>query len=226
MTYAALPAAVLWDMDGTIVDTEPYWFAAETDLIAEYGGTWTHEDALSLIGSRLPSTAQALIAAGVTLTVDEVLDRVAARLVAAQADGPPWLPGAQELLVALQAAGVPQALVTSSYRNVVGPVMDSGLLVTAVVGDEVFPGKPEPEPYLEAARRLGVDITGCVVVEDSPTGVAAGLAAGAHVLAVEGFRTVPDDPRLSRTDSLVHVTVADLAEIASGAVLDLRGAAA
>lgn len=226
MSRAALPAAVLWDMDGTVVNTEPHWFAAETALVEEYGGTWTHDDALGLIGARLTVTAEALIAAGVPLSVDEVLDRVALRLVAAQADGPPWLPGAHELLSAVHAAGVPQALVTSSYRNIVGPVMGSGLLATAVVGDEVFPGKPEPEPYLEAARRLGADIARCVVVEDSATGIAAGLAAGARVLGVQGFGVLPDDERLSRTDSLVHVTLADLAAIAGGAVLDLRGAAA
>jgi HAD superfamily hydrolase (TIGR01509 family) len=226
MSRSALPAAVLWDMDGTVVDTEPLWFAAETALVESYGGTWSHEDAVGMIGSQLPRSARLLIARGVPLTVDEVLDGLAARLVAAQADGPPWLPGAFELLTAVAEAGVPQALVTSSYRSFITPTLASGFFTTAVVGDEVSHGKPHPEPYLEAARRLGADVAACVVVEDSAIGVGAGLAAGARVLGVTGFGALPDDPRLSRADSLVDVTLDDLRRIAAGEVLDLRADAA
>jgi HAD superfamily hydrolase (TIGR01509 family) len=224
MIRAALPAAVLWDLDGTLVDTEPLWRIAEAALVAEHGGRWTYEDGLQLVGTALPDYARVLQEHGVPLSVDRILDGMVARVLAGQTAGPPWQPGAPELVGELQRAGVPQALVTSSYRCLTVPVVEAaGAFAVVVPGDEVARPKPDPEPYLTAAARLGVDVTRCVVVEDSSKGVAAGLAAGAHVLAVESPADVPEDPRLSRTDSLCHVGLDDLARIAAGEVLELRG---
>ena len=225
MARVPLPAAVLWDLDGTLVDTEPLWREEEMALVAQHGGRWSLADGLALVGTALPLYGKALRDAGVDLAPDEIVERISARIVARQAEGARWQPGARELVAALQAAGVPQALVTSSYRNLTDPVVRdaAGALAVVVPGDEVSRAKPDAEPYLLAASRLGVAPEACVVVEDSRIGVAAGLAAGAHVLAVESDVQLPDDPRLSRADSLLAVTIDDLARIAAGEVLELRG---
>jgi len=223
MPSPSLPAAVLWDMDGTLVDTEPLWIAAETELVESFGGRWTHDDGLQLVGSPLPVSAEVLQGRGVELSVDAIIARLAAGVIRGQVAGPPWQPGAYRLLVVLRDLGVPQALVTSSYRDLTVPLVTAIDVFTAVVsGDEVAHAKPHPEPYLTAARRLGVDPAACVVVEDSRPGIASALASGAHVLAVQTLAGVLDDhPRLSRTDSLTRVGPAELARIAAGAVLEL-----
>lgn len=225
MTPAPLPAAVLWDLDGTLVDTEVLWREEEAALVAERGGTWTFEDGLALVGTALPVYASALQAAGVDLPADEIIARLSTRIIARQSESARWQPGARELVAALWAARVPQALVTSSYRNLTGPaVRDAdGAFAVVVPGDEVSHAKPDPEPYLLAASRLGVAPERCVVIEDSRVGVAAGLASGAHVLAVESEVELPDDLRLSVADSLLTVRLDDLARIAAGEVLELRG---
>ncbi|VTR78556.1 HAD family hydrolase [Cellulomonas hominis] len=219
---ATLPAAVLWDMDGTLVNTEPLWMAAETELVESWGGTWTHEDGLTLVGNPMKVSGAILQSRGVGLTVDEIVDFLNGRVAAAVAERTPWQPGARELLTALAEAGVTQALVTSSYRELADPFARvAGVFAAVVAGDEVERPKPDPQPYLLAAERLGVDIADCVVVEDSPAGITSGVASGAHVLAVEVFRELPDLPGLSTTGSLTDVTVADLGSIGAGKVLDL-----
>jgi len=217
----ALPGAVLWDLDGTLVDTEPLWRAEETALVVAHGGTWSLEQGQALVGGELPAYARALQRAGVRLPGEQIIDVISARIVARQAQAACWKPGARELVAALHAAGVPQAVVTSSYRSFTQPVMrDSGGAFAVVVpGDEITRPKPDPEPYLIAARRLGVPVADCVVIEDSQVGVAAGLASGAHVLALQTEVELPDDDRLSRTATLRAVRVADLARIAAGAVI-------
>lgn len=220
----ALPAAVLWDMDGTLVNTEPLWMAAETELVESWGGTWTHEDGLTLVGNPMKVSGQILQDRGVGLSVDEIVDFLNERVAAAVAEDTPWQAGGRELLAALAAAGVPQALVTSSYLELAEPFARvAGVFATVVAGDEVERPKPDPQPYLLAAEQLGVDIADCVVVEDSPTGITSGVAAGARVLAVEVFRELPDIEGLNKTGSLVDVSLDDFARIRSGAVLDLLG---
>jgi len=222
-----LPAAVLWDMDGTLVDTEPHWIAAETALLGRYGATWSHEQALQLVGSALPDSGRILAdhleaTTGVRLdpaaVVSELIDAVIAEVSAAVV----WRPGALELLRALGAAGVPCALVTMSYRNLADTVgaLVPGAFAVVVAGDEVTRGKPAPDPYLRAAELLGVDVTDCVVIEDSPTGVASGEAAGAHVLACPHMVPIPTAPGRNRVGSLAEVGVASLSSIVGGRLVD------
>jgi HAD superfamily hydrolase (TIGR01509 family) len=216
-----LPVAVLWDMDGTLVNTEPLWMAAETELVESWGGTWTHEDGLTLVGNPMKVSGAILQGRGVGLSVDEIVAFLNGRVARAVAQETPWQPGGRKLLTELAAAGVPQALVTSSYRELADPFAAvAGVFATVVAGDEVERPKPDPQPYLLAAERLGVDITDCVVVEDSPTGIASGVAAGARVLGVEVFRELPDIEGLSKVASLADVTTADLGRIGAGAVVD------
>ncbi|GAA2891268.1 HAD family phosphatase [Microbacterium esteraromaticum] len=191
------PRAVLWDMDGTLVNTEPYWMAVETELVESYGGTWTHDDALGLIGSNLLESGRVLQQAGVDREpaeiVDLLTDRVAERL---RTQGVPFRPGARELLADLRAQSIPTALVTMSLRRMALDVVariDFTAFDLVVAGDDVERGKPFPDPYLTAAASLGIDIADAVVIEDSPTGVTSGVASGAvtlgvpHIVSLDGF---------------------------------------
>ncbi|MFI2102553.1 HAD family hydrolase [Isoptericola sp. NPDC019693] len=224
-TVPTLPAAVLWDMDGTLVDTEPYWIRAEHELVAEHGGTWSHEQALQLVGNALTVSAAILRdQGGVDLPVDEIVERLLGRVVEQVRERVPWQPGALELLTSLADAGVPCALVTMSYASFADEVVSrapAGVFATLVTGDQVTRGKPDPEPYLLAAERLGVDAASCVAIEDSPTGIASARAAGIATLGVEAVVPVPQLDGLSRAASLESVDVSTLARIGAGEVVDL-----
>ncbi len=220
----SLPAAVLWDLDGTLVDTEPLWFAAELRLAAEYGASWSEEDHAALVGSELLAAAARIRdLVGVPLSPEQIVER----MVAAVCDGldraVDWRPGARELLAGLRAAGVPCALVTMSYRAIAERViagLPEGTFDVVVTGEEVRHGKPHPEPYLTAARRLGVPVRDCVVIEDSVTGTASGAAAGARVIAVPNVVAVPDRPGTVVIETLDGVTPDDLVMVFDSRRLD------
>ncbi len=215
-----LPAAVLWDMDGTLVDTEPYWIATEAALAAEHGGTWTHEQGLAMVGKPITHTAAKLRELGVPGTDDEVAAELVRRVTEhIRTDGPPWRPGAREILTALVEAGVPCALVTMSYRSMAEAVIETlpaGTFSAVVTGDEVTHSKPHPEPYLRAAEMLDVDIRDCVAVEDSVPGVASALASGAATIAVPLMVEIAPGPGLSMLTTLEGLTLSELATVASG----------
>jgi HAD superfamily hydrolase (TIGR01509 family) len=222
-----LPPAVLWDMDGTVVDTEPHWMAAETALLAGHGASWTHEQALALVGSALPASGRVLSAhleaeTGVVLSGEEIVEHLLQEVIAQLAAGVVWRPGALELLRALGEAGVPCALVTMSYRSLADAVAQllPGTFQVVVAGDEVEHGKPAPDPYLAAAARLGVDAAACVAVEDSPPGVASAEAAGCHVIACPHMVAIPAAPGRTRVASLASVDLDVLAAIAAGEPVD------
>ena len=182
-----LPAAILWDMDGTLVDTEPYWLAAEAELVASYGGTWTHEDGLQLVGAGLGHSASVLQGRGVELSSDEIIQLLTDRVLDQIRVSVPWRPGARELLAEVRAAGIPTALVTMSIRRMathIASLMPEVGFDVVVAGDDVTHSKPHPEPYLHAARSLGVDILDCVAIEDSTTGLASAVASGAVPIGV------------------------------------------
>lgn len=219
-----LPAAVLWDLDGTLVDTEPLWIQAETDLVTAHGGTWTHEDGMALVGNALLVSGAILVArSGIDLTPEQVVDGLLDRMVERVRSAPPFRAGARELLAECAAAGVPMALVTMSYTVLATAVLDSlpaGTFGTVVTGDAVVHGKPHPEPYLTATARLGVDPTVCVALEDSPPGVASAEAAGCRVLAVPLHLPIPAAAGRSRVSDLWDVDLAMLSAIAAGRTID------
>lgn len=207
-------AAVLWDMDGTLVDTEPYWIACEYRLVEEFGGTWSEAEANALIGSDLLEAAAVLQDAGVELEPSAIVDRMLSGVIdRVRRDGVPWRPGAGDLLAACRTASIPCVLVTMSWRSVADAVLTSapdGSFVASITGDEVSRGKPHPEPYLAATRLLGVDPARCVAIEDSRTGVASALAAGCATLGVPHVVPLESAPNLTIAPTLVGLTVDDL----------------
>jgi HAD superfamily hydrolase (TIGR01509 family) len=183
------PAAIVFDNDGLLLDTEEAWTRAETDLFARHGATFTFEHKRDLIGSShtvaagkleamlgLPGDGLALMAELHALVMDEALHDVEPR------------PGAVELVTALRAAGLPVAVASNSSRDFLDRVLRTAgvadLFAVTVAGDEVEHPKPEPDIYLEACRRLGADPAASVGLEDSPTGAAAAKAAGLYVIGV------------------------------------------
>ena len=208
------PAAVLWDMDGTIVDTEPYWMRAEIDLVTSHGGTWSEDDGMQLVGSGLVQSARILQAAGVALEVDEIIGTLTDRVMAQIEQSVPWRPGARELIAELRAAGIPIALVTMSIRRMawqVAAALGEGVFDVVIAGDDVENPKPHPEPYLTAADRLGVPVSDCVAIEDSEFGLVSAVASGAATIGVPLHLTLHEGPTHELWSTLEGRTIADLA---------------
>jgi HAD superfamily hydrolase (TIGR01509 family) len=207
-------AAVLWDMDGTLVDTEPDWIAAEFELVEEHGGTWTHEDAMQLVGNDLLDSGRYIAEhAGIELQPAEIVEELLTRVMARLSATVPWRPGALELLTDLRERGVRCGLVTMSYRRFVTPILETlpaGTFEVIVTGDSVSQGKPHPEPYLKAAALLGVDPGGAVAIEDSNTGARSAEAAGCTVLVVENHVPVLTGERRVFAESLAGMSAEDL----------------
>jgi len=207
------PTAVLWDMDGTLVDSEPYWMQVEHELVGAHGGTWTEADALNLVGNDLLESGRYIReVGGVDLEPTEIVELLLDGVIAQIEREVPWRPGARELLADLRGRGVPCALVTMSYRRFVQPVLDAlppDSFRIVVTGDSVHQGKPHPEPYLKAARLLGVEPAAALAIEDSNTGARSAVAAGCTVLVVPNHVPVLEGERRVFADRL-PVTWEDL----------------
>lgn len=209
--------AVLWDMDGTIVDTEPYWIAAEKELVGHHGGTWSTEEASALVGQSLEFSAGVLQAAGVALSVRQIIDHLIGEVTQRVRVEVPWRPGARELLLALNECGVPCVMVTMSEqllaREVAGQLPD-GTFEFLVTGDMVSRGKPDPESYQMAFERLSVGRRlrkeRVVAIEDSLPGVTAAQASGVVTVAVPHFIPIPADSGRHVWTTLEGRTVEDL----------------
>jgi HAD superfamily hydrolase (TIGR01509 family) len=209
--------AVLFDMDGTLVDTEPYWIAAEYALVEAHGGVWTDEHAHALVGNALLTSAEYIREHGpVDLEPPEIVERLLDEVVRAAEADMPWRPGALALLAVLHERHVPCALVTMSYRRLADTVvslLEPGAFATVVTGDQVLDGKPHPEAYLTAAAELGVDPARCVAIEDSPTGIASAQAAGCVVVAIPHAVPIGAGDAWTIVGSLTELTVDRLEEL-------------
>jgi HAD superfamily hydrolase (TIGR01509 family) len=212
-------AAVLFDMDGLLVDTEPLWLETETEVMARLGAPWTPEDQQALLGGSMARTVGYLLARATrpapAATVERwmtegVLARVRAGRVTVR-------PGIRELLAEVARAGLPHALVTSSQRVFAEAVLDATGITfpLTVCAEDVTAGKPDPEPYLLAAKLLDVDPVRCVALEDSPNGVASAAAAGCRVLAVPSLVPIPPAPGRVVMASLAGVGLGELRRIAA-----------
>lgn len=212
---------MLWDMDGTLIDTEPYWMEAENDLIESHGGTWSDAQAFQLVGNALIVSGRIIKEqTGIPLTPEEIVDALLERVVVKLREHVPWRPGARELLLAARDAGLPCALVTMSYESFARVLVDSlpaGTFEVVVTGDMVENGKPHPEPYLRAAHDLALAPEQCVAIEDSATGVRSAVAAGVPTLAVPHLVEIPQLDGLVVVPDLAAVSLDDLPRLAERA---------
>ncbi|UWX95771.1 HAD family phosphatase [Arthrobacter zhaoxinii] len=220
--------AVFWDMDGTIVDTEPYWIAAEKDLTASFGVDWTDAQAEAMVGQALEVSAGMLRQAGVDLGIRDIIDRLIGQVAAQVRREVPWRPGARELLTELQAAGIPCALVTMSEQVLAQEILralPAGTFGVVVTGDMVGKGKPDPEPYQLAFDTLsrsvpGLDKARVVAIEDSLPGATSAQAAGLVTLTVPNFVPLPPGVFKHEWDSLAGRGVDSLHQLLPGSVLE------
>ncbi|WP_193553876.1 HAD family hydrolase [Rothia uropygioeca] len=194
---SSLPAAIFFDHDGTLVDTEPLWAQSKSDLAVQFGKTWTEEDTLACLGRPMTDTLIRLQELGIPLSKPELLARLTtdAREIISQTEVP-FLPGISDLLEELAQARIPTAIVTNAtaeIANMTAGRAPEGLIRTVIGNEDVTDPKPNPQPYLMAAQRLGVEPEDSVAVEDSPSGVASAMAAGMKTIVVPGMQPVGPD---------------------------------
>jgi HAD superfamily hydrolase (TIGR01509 family) len=212
-----LPAAVLWDLDGTLVDSEEYWLSSEQNLAAEFNSQWQPEDGLDLIGMSLYDSSKIMKAKmGLNLEPDEIIERLTDDVVAQLSKSIPWRPGARELLLELRKKGIKTALVTMSMKRMaeeVANAIDFDAFDVIVAGDMVVNGKPHPEPYLMAAQLLGVAAEDCVALEDSLTGLTSAEAAKTKAVGINNIVPIPPAEGRIIWSTLEGVTLKDLRKL-------------
>lgn len=201
--------AVVFDLDGVLVDSERMWDEVRRQVVHEYGGTWSDDTTRALMGMSTPEWARYLAEdRGVRLSAAEVADVVIGRMVDRYADGPPVLPGAVDVVRAV-ATRVPVGIASSSPPALINAVIEStGLDVVRVAlsSEQVGAGKPAPDVYLAAADRLGISADRCAAVEDSTNGLRAALNANMTVYAVPNPHFPPDPEVLAKvTGILDHI---------------------
>lgn len=213
----SLPAAVLWDFDGTLVDTHPYWFAAESRLAQRQGGVWDETHSLRLNGLAMADMAAYMRAnMGVALPAAEIIAGLVDDVVAQLHVAAPWRDGAVELLTAFRSAGVPCALVTLATRPLIDPVLahlPPDTFAAVVDASRIAVPKPHPDAYLTAAAALGVEPRDCLAIEDSEPGVASAEAAGCTVLVVPNRVPVAAGPRRVQVRTMVGLTPYTIARL-------------
>jgi HAD superfamily hydrolase (TIGR01509 family) len=206
-------------MDGLLVDTEPLWFETEAEVMARLGAPWTKLDQEQLLGGSMDNTVGYLLARATRPAPPADVARwMTEGMLRRAAEGRVMVrPGARELLAEVAAAGVPHALVTGSQRPFTEAVLASTgfRFPVTVTGDDVSRTKPDPEPYLLAAKLLDADPEQCVALEDSPNGVASATAAGCHVVAVPTLLPIPPAPRRLIAPSLSRVGLDTLRDLAA-----------
>lgn len=214
MLFNRLPKAVLWDMDGTLIDSEPHWLRSEVDLAREHGAMWTEEDGKSLVGLSLKESSRIFKEKiGSDLSSDAVIEHLTNAVSKRLEEEIIWRPGARELLFQLRQKGVRTALVTMSLRSMALQVVNAisfDAFDIVVAGDDVVHGKPHAEPYLKAANLLGVSPSECVAFEDSISGILSAEAAGTKAVGIPNVIRIPQQPGRILWDTLEGKTIKDL----------------
>ena len=201
--------AVLFDMDGLFIDSEPDWHAAESAMMRYNGYNWTPEDQLKCLGGPLPRVTQYMSeclqgSKSAEQLAQSIIEEMKRRMSGKVA----LMPGAIEFSRYLNQAAIPQALVSASPREIVDAVllgMDEKYFAISVAAGDIARTKPFPDPYLHAARLLEVDIEKCLIFEDSPTGLTAARASGAFVVGIPHLVDVPEEPRLKIVKSFLDI---------------------
>ena len=202
-----MPAAIIFDLDGVLLDSEQRWNEAKEALVREAGGTWLEKAPEVMMGMSSPEwSAYLRDDLGVQRDLDAINDDVVRRMHESYEDGLPLLPGALETVRAL-AARWPLGLASSSNREIIDVFLErSGvgdLFGATVSSEQVARGKPAPDVYVETARRLGVDPRACVAIEDSANGLRAAHAAGMPVVAAPNPHYPPGDDALALAAAVV-----------------------
>ena len=214
MIFKQLPAAVLWDMDGTLIDSEPYWMKSEGAFAKANNTIWTEQDGLSLVGMSLYDSSKIIKErVGSDLEPEQIIEKLTDEVTAQLKQEIFWRPGAKELLLLLRKKRIKTALVTMSMHRMAKQVADSigfDAFDVIVAGDDVRQGKPHPEPYLKAAELLGEKAEDCVAFEDSLTGLRSAEAANTKAVGIKNIVEIPMEPGRILWPTLEGVTIADL----------------
>ncbi len=214
MIFKQLPSAVLWDMDGTLIDSEPYWMKSEGAFAKANNSTWTEQDGLSLVGMSLYDSSKIIKAkVGSDLEPEQIIAQLTDEVTAQLKQEILWRPGARELLLLLRKKKMKTALVTMSMHRMAKQVADAigfDAFDVIVAGDDVLHGKPHPEAYLKAASLLGVRPEDCVAFEDSISGLKSAEAAGTRAVGIKNIVELPAEPGRIVWDTLEGVSLSDL----------------
>ena len=218
MVVTKIPlGAVLFDMDGTIIDSEPYWMVAERELVESFGGTWKDEQGYALVGSGLWNTASLLRSEGVDLPHEEIIAKLSATVRAHVDAVIPWRPGVREILGELLDAGIPCALVTMSIglnARALSDALDRELgrkvFGAIICADDVTHPKPDPEAYLAGAAALSVNIHDTIAFEDSSFGAASAFSAGAVTIGIPLHVDIPHTSAHELWDSMAGKSLHDI----------------
>ncbi|GAC78289.1 haloacid dehalogenase superfamily, subfamily IA, variant 3 with third motif having DD or ED [Gordonia malaquae] len=214
---AGQPGAVFWDMDGTLLDTEPLWEQVLVEFANRLGIEMTPTLRESTMGNSSPDAmtkvydAALVPESGRDFEADEAW--MVQRVIDLFAAGTPWRPGAVDALDMVAAADIPMVLVTNTMREVTDVLLETigaDRFVATVCGDEVEAGKPEPHIYRRAAEIVGLPVRRCLAIEDSPTGAASTFAAGVRAIIIPSAIPVPPRPTFTFRESLVGLTLDDL----------------
>lgn len=233
MRYDMALQAVFWDMDGTLIDSEPLWHESELRLVREYGGHWTEDLARHGSGRPVPQIAREMVELGCPLAAEDIGRRMIQYVTDQEMEQIPWVPGVLDVLRQLRDAGVPLMLVTTSPRALAENLIaqaPQGAFAGYVCGDDDIAKKPDPAPYLLAAQRLGIGaarMAHCVAFEDSMSGLRSAVASGATTIAQLGFLPLDNSngPQYMSIDGYEDVTPAWLNDVverrlAGGTVLN------
>ncbi|KFI48026.1 HAD family hydrolase [Bifidobacterium biavatii] len=210
--------AVFWDMDGTLIDSEPYWHQGELEIAKAHGGYWDLDLAWAGSGTPVPQVAQRMVEHGCQLSVEEIGKGMIDYVAKAEAAHMPWIDGVTDVLESLVAAGIPSVLVTTSPRHLAQGLVDQapkGAFAGFICGDDDVEKKPSPEPYLAAAKLLGIapeDMKYCVALEDSMSGLKSAAASGATLIAQTGYinTDTSNGPQFASISSYAGVTAETL----------------
>jgi HAD superfamily hydrolase (TIGR01509 family) len=214
MIFKQLPSAVLWDMDGTLIDSEPYWMKSEGAFAKANNSIWTEQDGLSLVGMSLYDSSKIIKAkVGSDLEPEQIIAQLTDEVTAQLKQEILWRPGARELLLLLRKKKIKTALVTMSMHRMAKQVADAigfDAFDVIVAGDDVLHGKPHPEAYLKAASLLEVRPEDCVAFEDSISGLKSAEAAGTRAVGIKNIVELPAEPGRIVWDTLEGVSLSDL----------------
>jgi HAD superfamily hydrolase (TIGR01509 family) len=206
--------AVLFDMDGLFIDSEPDWHAAESEMMRSNGYDWKPEDQLRCLGGPLTRVTEYMSEClKGSKSPEQLANSIVTEMQKRMSGNVSLMSGALEFSRELNQIGIPQALVSASPRPIVDAVlsgMNEKYFALSVAAGDIERTKPYPDPYLHAAKLFGVDINNCIIFEDSPTGLTAARASGAFVVGIPHLVEVPEEARLKIVKSFKEVNISSL----------------